>query len=315
MYAKWMTRRVPGERQARRPEMLGRTRRGSARLGALLVVLGISEPVFHRSPPAPPRHELSCRRCAVAWRRACAGKRAGDLRTWKEGRKPPRPDLLQTPAAPCRLHRRARKGRPDQQYHLRDHPVVDECQTVRNFGLADSFNEFVHAMRSYHRQCKSGSYMGGADGNGAVHRNPVHCHRFERELDGVRFRRAGYGNSVLPRNHRRREVPTRKSRVSAGGLAVVSAPVRVLCAGRRRTRFRQPQFRPGSVGPPCSAQDCESVQAAYLPQPCSPADPRRARIHADGNTVRPPFKDCTAVISPGSPAAGDGYPTGGDVGR
>jgi hypothetical protein len=194
-------------------------------------------------------------------------------------------------------------------------PVVDECQTVRNFGLADSFNEFVHAMRSYHRQCKSGSYMGGADGNGAVHRNPVHCHRFERELDGVRFRRAGYGNSVLPRNHRRREVPTRKSRVSAGGLAVVSAPVRVLCAGRRRTRFRQPQFRPGSVGPPCSAQDCESVQAAYLPQPCSPADPRRARIHADGNTVRPPFKDCTAVISPGSPAAGDGYPTGGDVGR
>src|SRR5450755_3995332 len=77
---------------------------------------------FHRSPPAPPRHELSCRRCAVAWRRACAGKRAGDLRTWKEGRKPPRPDLLQTPAAPCRLRRRAREGRPDQQYHLRDHP-------------------------------------------------------------------------------------------------------------------------------------------------------------------------------------------------
>jgi hypothetical protein len=153
MYAKWMTRRVPGERQARDPRCWGGPAGGALVSAPYSWCSAYPNPYFHRSPPAPPRHELSCRRCAVAWRRACAGKRAGDLRTWKEGRKPPRPDLLQTPAAPCRLHRRARKGRPDQQYHLRDHPVVDECQTVRNFGLADSFNEFVHAMRSYHRQC------------------------------------------------------------------------------------------------------------------------------------------------------------------
>ena len=45
------------------------------------------------------------------------------------------------------------KGVQTSSTIYRTTPVVDEYQTVSNFGLADSFNEFVHAMRSYHRQC------------------------------------------------------------------------------------------------------------------------------------------------------------------
>jgi hypothetical protein len=148
--------------------MPGRSHRGTSHLVAGLVVLGISGALF--APVTADAHPVT--NFLIVPGRSIGGVKLGERRASVRaisgpGKKFESPrDLIFYKHLQLLVDYVGGRvaGVEASSTIYKSAPVVDAYQTASNFGLADSFNEFVHAFRRYHRHCKSGFYMGGTNG-------------------------------------------------------------------------------------------------------------------------------------------------------
>lgn len=167
---KAMTRRAAGDCEARRNVRPKRSGRGVARLSVMLAALGIFGALF-LAPTADAHGVTTLIVPGEAIGSVKLGEREASVQTTAgPGKKFESPHDLIFYKRPSLLVGYV-GGRvvsvEDSDTIYGTGPIVDAYYLpIGRFslGLGDSFNQFAHASFFHHRHCKSGAYMGGADG-------------------------------------------------------------------------------------------------------------------------------------------------------